>query len=64
MSYELFQQGPAAYIPVILVSLVITVVAYGAFPFILQEHERKLSPKRSTIDCATASNIRESCLLH
>lgn len=30
MSYELFQQGPAAYIPVILVSLVVTVVAYGA----------------------------------
>lgn len=34
MSYELFQQGPAAYIPVLLLSLVITVVAYGAFPFI------------------------------
>lgn len=34
MTYELFQQGPAAYIPVLLLSLVITVVAYGAFPFI------------------------------
>ena len=34
MSYELFQQGPAAYIPVLLLSLVVTVVAYGAFPFI------------------------------
>ena len=31
MSYELFQQGPAVYIPIILLSLVITVVAYGTF---------------------------------
>ena len=34
MSYELFQQGPAAYILVLLLSLVATVVAYGAFLFI------------------------------
>ena len=34
MTYELFQQGPAAYIPVLLLSLVVTVVAYGAFPLI------------------------------
>ena len=34
MTYELFQQGPAAYIPVLLLSLVVAVVAYGAFPFI------------------------------
>lgn len=34
MSYELFRQGPAAYIPVLLLSLIITVIAYGAFPFI------------------------------
>ncbi len=34
MSYELFQQGPAVYIPFLLFSLVITVLAYGAFPII------------------------------
>lgn len=34
MSYELFQQGPEVYIPILLLSLVITVVAYGAFPLI------------------------------
>ena len=34
MSYELFQQGPAVYLPVLLVSLIVTVLAYGAFPFI------------------------------
>ena len=34
MSWELFQQGPGVYIPVILISLVLTVLAYGAFPLI------------------------------
>ena len=32
--YELFEQGPAVFIPVLLVSLIITILAYGAFPFI------------------------------
>ena len=34
MSYETFQQGPAVYIPILLVSLLITLVAYGVFPLI------------------------------
>ena len=34
MSFETFQQGPAVYIPILLVSLLITLVAYGAFPLI------------------------------
>lgn len=34
MSWELFQQGPEVYVPIILVSLAVTVLAYGAFPFI------------------------------
>lgn len=34
MSYETFRQGPAVYIPVLLVSLLVTLVAYGAFPLI------------------------------
>lgn len=34
MTYELFQQGPAVYVPILLLSLAITVVAYGAFPLI------------------------------
>lgn len=34
MSYELFEQGPSAYIPTLLFSLVVTIFAYGAFPFI------------------------------
>ncbi len=34
MSYELFEQGPGAYIPVLLVSLLITLAVYCAFPLI------------------------------
>ena len=32
--YELFQLGPAVYIPTLLFSLAITIIAFGAFPFI------------------------------
>lgn len=46
MSYELFEQGPAAYIPVILVSLVVTLVAYGAFPLIFARTRKKTITKR------------------
>ena len=46
MSYELFQQGPAVYVPVILVSLVITVVAYGAIPFIIARTCKKVISKK------------------
>ena len=46
MSYELFEQGPAAYIPVILVSLVITLAAYGAFPLIFAKTRKKIITKR------------------
>lgn len=34
MSYELFQQDPAMYMLVFLFWIIITVLAYGAFPFI------------------------------
>ena len=34
MNYELFQKGPAVYIPFLLVSLVVTIMAYGAFPYL------------------------------
>ena len=34
MDYEMFLQGPEVYIPIILLLLAITLIAYGAFPFI------------------------------
>ena len=46
MSYELLKQGPAAYIPVILVSLILTLVAYGAFPLGFARTRKKIITKR------------------
>ena len=40
--YELFQSGPAVYIPVILVMLIITVVAYSVFPLIFAFARKKV----------------------
>ena len=34
MNYELYQQGPEAYVPVLILNLIVTILAYGAFPFI------------------------------
>lgn len=46
MSYELFEQGPAVYIPILLVSLIITMAAYGAFPLIFARTRKKTITKR------------------
>ena len=46
MSYEMFLQGPEVYIPIILISLVITVLAYGAFPFIYARTRKKTITKK------------------
>ena len=46
MSYDLYEQGPSAYIPVLIVSLVITMVAYGAFPVIFAKIRKKQITKR------------------
>ena len=48
MSYELFQQGPAVYVPVILISLVITLGAYCAFPLIFAKVRKNIITKRKT----------------
>lgn len=52
MSWELFQQGPGVYIPVILVSLVLTVLAYGAFPLIFAKTTQRPISKKNTGDVA------------
>ena len=46
MTYELLNQGPAAYIPIILVSLLITLVAYGAFPLVFARMRKKTITKK------------------
>ncbi len=46
MSYELFQQGPAVYVPIILLSLIITLGAYCAFPLIFAKFRKKIITKK------------------
>lgn len=46
MFYKLFEQGPAAYIPLILLSLVVTLAAYGAFPLIFARTRKESITQR------------------
>ncbi|MBR5536356.1 MAG: zinc ribbon domain-containing protein [Clostridia bacterium] len=45
-TYELLQQGPSVYIPVLLLSLVITVIAYGAFPLTFAKTRKSFITRR------------------
>ncbi len=50
--YDLFTQGPIVYIPVLVISLVITMLAYGAFPLIFSRVRKKqISKKKFTLLC-------------
>ena len=44
--YELFQQEPSAYIPILFLSLIITVAAYGAFPIFFAKVRKTNITKR------------------
>ena len=44
--YELFQQGPMVYIPILLISLAITLLAYAAIPIILAKTRKKTITKK------------------
>lgn len=46
ITYELMQKGPAAYIPVVLVSLIMTLFAYGAFPLVYSRVRNKTITKK------------------
>ena len=46
MSIELFQKGPAVYLPILIISLLITMIAYGAFPIIFAITRKKTITKR------------------
>ena len=46
VDYELFQQGPEVYIPILLTSVLVTLVAYGAFPFIFARARTKAITKK------------------
>ena len=50
--YDLFMQGPGIYIPVLLFSLIITMLAYGAFPLIFSRVRKKqITKKKFTLLC-------------
>lgn len=50
--HELFEQGPSVYVPVILISLLITLLAYGAFPMIYSRaRSQAISSKKFTLHC-------------
>lgn len=57
MSYELFQQGPEAYVPILLFSLIITVLAYGAFPFIFAKTRKAPITKKKYLWLCYGVNI-------
>lgn len=52
MNYDVFEQGPAVYIPVILLSLLITVIAYSVFPLLFAIFRKKgITKKKYNIFC-------------
>ena len=46
MTYEIFEQGPAVFIPYIFFSLIITVIASGAFPLLYSLLFEKIVTKK------------------
>ena len=50
--YDLFMQGPGVFIPVLLLSLLITLLGYGAFPLIFSRVRKKqITKKKFTLLC-------------
>lgn len=41
MTLELFEQGPGVYIPVLVLSLLVTLIAYGAYPLLYARLKKK-----------------------
>lgn len=46
MTYELFQQGPEVYIPYLIISLIVTILFYGAFPVIFAKTRKETIAKK------------------
>ena len=46
MTYDLFLQGPEIYIPILVLSFVITTVGYGAFPLIFTKIAKRTITKK------------------
>lgn len=52
MSYEMFEQGADVYVPAIILSLIVTLLAYGAFPLIFAyARGEKITKKKYSVLC-------------
>ena len=52
MTYEIFQQGASVYVPVILISLIVTMVVYCAFPLIFAKARKsEITKKKYKLLC-------------
>ena len=52
MYYDLFAQGPGVYVPVLIVSFIITIAAYCAFPLIFSSIRKKqITSKKYRVTC-------------
>lgn len=50
--YDLFMQGPSVYIPVLVVSLLVTLIAYGAYPLLYARFKKKpISKTKYKVKC-------------
>ena len=62
MSYELFQQGPDVYVPVLFLTLITTVLAYGGFPFIFAKTRKNPITKGKYRKMCYGINIAVKCV--
>lgn len=57
MSYELFKQGPAAWVPALIITLIITIFAYGVFPMVFSLTYKKKIVKKKFRKCCYVVNF-------
>lgn len=50
--YDLFMEGPSVYIPVLVISLLVTLIAYGAYPLLYARFKKKpISKSKYKVKC-------------
>lgn len=50
--YDLFMEGPSVYIPVLVISLLVTLIAYGAYPLLYARFKKKpISKTKYKVKC-------------
>jgi len=63
MSFKLYQQGPEIYIPILIFSLVLTVVMFGVFPFGFARVRKKSITKKKYNTICYAVNFCIMCVI-